>query len=60
MNTNDFNIKQKLMAMRLDLLAATQVLKGENLEEFKSIIAEIANKIGLGMTDTGTFIKPEL
>lgn len=60
MNTNDFNIKQKLMSMRMDLHAATQVLKGENLEEFKSIIAEIANTIGLKITDTGTFVKPEL
>jgi hypothetical protein len=60
MNTDDFNIKQRLTTMRIELNAACHILKGDNLQEFKSIIAEIANRVGLKTTETGTFVKPEL
>lgn len=57
---SDYMIEQQLMKWRVELYAASQILKGEYLEEFKKLITEIANTLSLEVTDTGTFGKVDL
>lgn len=52
-------IEQMLIKWRLELYSAAQMLEGEHLEEFKKLIAEIANFCRLQVSDTGTFTKPD-
>jgi len=35
------------------------MLQGEHLQEFKNLIAEIANVCKLQISDTGTFVKSD-
>jgi hypothetical protein len=57
-NVQDYHlIEQILMRLRVELYAATQMLQGEHLEQFKKLIAEIATICKLEISDTGTFIK---
>lgn len=52
-------IEQKLMQWRIELHAASQMLEGQHLQEFKKLIAEIATNCRLEISDTGTFEKPD-
>jgi hypothetical protein len=55
--STDFLIQQQLMKWRTELHAASQILKGDHLDDFKQIIIELANTLKLEVTDTGTFVK---
>lgn len=59
-NVQDYHlIEQLLMRWRLELYSAVQMLQGEHLQQFKKLIAEIANVCNLQVSDTGTFTKPD-
>jgi len=55
--TDNYLIKQRLNDLRIELYSASQILRGDNLKEFKEIIREIGNLCGFNTIDTGTFIK---
>lgn len=52
-------IEQILLRLRVELYSAAQMLQGEHLQEFKKLIAEIANICKLQISDTGTFTKSD-
>ena len=52
-------IDQMLMKWRMELYAAVQMLQGEHLQQFKTLIAEIATACNLEVSDTGTFTKQD-
>lgn len=52
-------VEQMLSKWSLELSAAADMLQGKHLEQFKQIIATLATKLNLQVSDTGTFEKSD-